>query len=431
MDKIHSLPREFFESPYFFLLDSSLGGRYTIAGWEPSRVIVCDTNDTGFFDRLEKELLQQPRVNTQDLGAAGGWIGYLGYELYSEIESKVPHRKPDLIPKAVFCYYDRFYVYDGYNTPSTLGALTPISPSYIKRGIPDSPPLRIPHKKGATSLRGGGGCYEPIESNFSRERYLQTIRAIKNYISAGDCYQVNLSQRFTAPVSQPSSLLYQRLRAVSPAPYSAFLNLGDAQILSSSPESFLSLDGTRVVTRPIKGTRPRGITPEADRDLRNELAESEKDRAELLMITDLERNDLGRVCRPGSVRVTELRHVETFPQVHHLVSTIEGEVREDCGLIDLLRATFPGGSITGAPKVRAMQIIRELEPHARDVYCGAIGFIGNNGQAQFNIAIRTMVVKNGNASFCSGGGIVADSDPEKEYDETLAKAKGIMETLKG
>jgi para-aminobenzoate synthetase component 1 len=183
------------------------------------------------------------------------------------------------------------------------------------------------------------------------------------------------------------------------------------------------------MTRPIKGTRPRGKNGVDDAALKEQLLSSPKDRAELLMITDLERNDLGRVCRTGSVRVRDLKTVETYPQVHHLVSTIEGELEDGRDLVDLLKATFPSGSVTGAPKVRAMQIIRELEPHAREVYCGAIGYVSLNGKAQFNVAIRTMVVKEGTAHFWSGGGIVADSDPENEYEETLIKARGLIGAL--
>lgn len=398
-ENIHSLPQELFESPYFFLLESSLGGRYTIAAWEPSKVIIGHPGDTGFFETLRKELRQSPAVDAPDLPFCGGWIGYLGYELYSELEPKVPERKPDLIPKAVFCFYDRYYLYD--HLQEKVCAFRP-------------------SEKPATAAP---------KSNFERSGYLSAVRQIKKYIAAGDCYQVNLSQKFTATVSQPSAHVYQRLRAVSPSPYAAYLNLGDAQILSSSPESFLSVEGRRVVTRPIKGTRPRGRNDVEDAALKEELSTSAKDRAELLMITDLERNDLGRVCAPGSIRVADLAKVETYPQVHHLVSTIEGELAQGRDIVDLLQAMFPGGSITGAPKIRAMQIIRELEPHARDVYCGAIGYVSLNGKAQFNVAIRTMVVKDGQATFWSGGGIVADSDPEKEYEETMTKAKGMIEAL--
>lgn len=392
-----------FETPYFFLLDSSLAGergRYSIAAWDPLLVYETKNVSDDPFEFLQNDLRKHTPIEAPELPFAGGWIGYFGYELYSHLEKKVPPREPDLIPKAVFCFYDRFYLYDHM-------------------------------QKQATPLQTGPASDSPrrLVSNFGKQNYIQAIQKIKNYIAAGDCYQVNLSQKFQAPVLDDPYTIYQRLRSRSPAPYAAYLNLGDTQILSSSPECFLEVTGRQVVTRPIKGTRPRGKTEKEDQRLKTELEGSSKDRAELLMITDLERNDLGRVCRPGSVEVTELRRIESFSNVHHQVATIRGELAPDKDVIDLLRATFPGGSITGAPKVRAMQIIQELEPDPRNVYCGAIGFLSLNGKAQFNVAIRTMVIKDRTAHFWAGGGIVADSDPEAEYEETLTKAQGMMESL--
>ncbi len=461
------LPPSLFESPHFVLLESSCGGRFSIAAWEPRVVLTSDSHD--FFERLRHALREFPTVDAPDLPFAGGWIGYLGYELYSEIEKKVPPREPDLIPKAVFCYYDRFYLYDHLKrTPFSVLVANASEGRDSFRLLRDSLEVaedrrggRLGSSLGSSRSRlqqravddasgeSAGGqrlaieaaeppvptaatetSPPPVSSNFKKEDYLATIDKIKSYITAGDCYQVNLSQQFSCPVSESPYSIYQRLRSVSPSPYAAFLNLGGAQILSSSPECFLEVDRKQVVTRPIKGTRPRGATPAADGRLAGELEGSQKDRAELLMITDLERNDLGRVCRPGSVTVDELQRIESYAQVHHLVSTIRGELDEGKGIVDLLRATFPGGSITGAPKIRAMQIIRELEPSPRNVYCGAIGFIGQNGKAQFNIAIRTMVLKNNQATFWGGGGIVADSDPEMEYQETLVKAQGMIGALR-
>jgi para-aminobenzoate synthetase component 1 len=216
--------------------------------------------------------------------------------------------------------------------------------------------------------------------------------------------------------------LYAALRNANPAPYSAYLDIGDAQILSSSPECFLRMNDRDIITRPIKGTLPRHRDP-AD------LLRSAKDQAELLMITDLERNDLGRVCEFGSVHVPELFRVESFATVHHLVATVAGKLRADVSHVQALRACFPGGSITGAPKIRAMEIIDELEQHARGVYCGAIGYFGHDGTSHFNIAIRTIVHQSGLLTFHAGGGIVADSEPDAEYDETLAKAEGILRAL--
>jgi aminodeoxychorismate synthase component I len=240
---------------------------------------------------------------------------------------------------------------------------------------------------------------------------------------------VNLSQRFATPYAGDPLPLYYRLRETSPAPFAAFLRFDDVAVLSSSPERFLRIDGRHVQTRPIKGTRPRGGTPEQDRQLARDLWNSPKDRAELVMIVDLERNDLGRVCEYGTVEVTELVQMEAHPTVFHLVATIEGRLRSGASAADCLRACFPGGSITGAPKIRAMEIIEELEPSRRGIYTGAIGYIGWNGQADLNIAIRTMVQARGRLTFHVGGGIVADSVPEAEYQETLDKAQGMLRAL--
>jgi para-aminobenzoate synthetase component 1 len=268
-------------------------------------------------------------------------------------------------------------------------------------------------------------------SSFSPEDYRRAVGRARRYIFAGDVYQVNLSQRFQLPLACNPFDAYLRLRSHNPAPFAAYLNLPEGQVLSASPERFLRFDprGRRVQTRPIKGTRPRGRTPVEDEAMARELLKSEKDRAENVMIVDLERNDLGRVAEIGSVRVMELASLETLPTVFHLTSTVEATLREDRDPVDLLLATFPGGSITGAPKIRAMEIIDELEPTARSVYTGAIGRIGFDGSLDLNIAIRTIVVKGRAAYFQAGGGIVADSDPEMEYRETLHKARALRDAL--
>jgi para-aminobenzoate synthetase component 1 len=266
-------------------------------------------------------------------------------------------------------------------------------------------------------------------SNFSQEAYRQAFERIQHYIQEGDCYQVNLAQRFATEASGDAWLAYRRLRQINPAPFSAYLNLPYAQILSSSPERFLEVRGGRVETRPIKGTRPRLRDPQADIAQAAELGASAKDRAENLMIVDLLRNDLGKVCIPGSVETTRLFQVESFVNVHHLVSTVTGELAPGLDALDLLRAAFPGGSISGAPKLRAMEIIEELEPNRRGVYCGSVGYIGYNGDMDTNIAIRTVVVANNQARFWAGGGIVADSEWRSEYQECLDKAAPMLELL--
>jgi anthranilate/para-aminobenzoate synthase component I len=253
------------------------------------------------------------------------------------------------------------------------------------------------------------------------------VGSAREYIAAGDIYQVCLSHPFEAAAENASAWEYfERLRLLSPAPYSAFLNFGGVQIASSSPECFLRLSGRQISTRPIKGTRPRKPDMQSDRLSAYDLITSPKEIAELVMITDLERNDLGRVCEYGSVHVADLLRLETFEQVFHLVSTIQGELREGVSHVQALRECFPGGSISGAPKKRALEIIRELEPHPRGIYTGAIGYFGYNGESQFSIAIRTAVFERGVASFHVGAGIVADSIPEKEWQETLDKAAGLL-----
>jgi para-aminobenzoate synthetase component 1 len=268
-----------------------------------------------------------------------------------------------------------------------------------------------------------------MASNLSRNDFISKVQRAQKYIRVGDIYQVNLSQRLTTPCEFLGWELFRKLSAVSPAPFSAFLDCGDFQICSSSPEQFLRLSGSQIVTRPIKGTRPRGADPTRDAQLAYELQTSAKELAELVMITDLLRNDLGKVCEFGSVQVPELAKLEKFAQVQHLVSTVEGRLRKDVTHFAALASCFPGGSITGAPKFRAMEIIDELETISRGPYCGAIGYLGFNRESQLSITIRTAVCARQKIHFNVGAGIVADSSPEAEYDETLAKAAGFFAAL--
>jgi para-aminobenzoate synthetase component 1 len=270
-----------------------------------------------------------------------------------------------------------------------------------------------------------------LRSTFTHRGYVDTVRRVKDYIVAGDIFQANLSQRFQTGWTEPPFELYRRLRRRNPAPFAAYLGYGELAVLSASPERFLRLheDRRHIETRPIKGTRPRGLGPMHDAALGRALAESEKDQAENVMIVDLLRNDLSRVCRPGTVRVPELFALEHHPTVHHLVSTVVGEIQPGAGAVELIRAAFPGGSITGAPKVRAMEIIAELEPTQRGVYCGSIGYVSATGAMDTSIVIRTYLALRGQVYFQAGGGIVADSDAELEYRETLDKAKALIDTL--
>jgi para-aminobenzoate synthetase component I len=279
---------------------------------------------------------------------------------------------------------------------------------------------------GRSRARGDG---PRVTSNFARGDYLAAVERALAHIAAGDIYQVNLAQRFQVESAPDPPTLYRALRECSPAPFEAFVSFPGGGIASSSPERFFRVDHDRIETWPIKGTRPRGAAPDEDAALAAALRASEKDRAENVMIVDLERNDLGRVCEIGSIRVTSLWDVASFSNVHHLVSRVEGRLRADATPVDVLRALFPGGSITGAPKIRAVEIIDSLEPTRRGVYTGSIGYWDVRGGCDWNIAIRTIVIEGGAASFHAGGGIVADSTPEGEYEETLIKARGMFAAM--
>ncbi len=296
-------------------------------------------------------------------------------------------------------------------------------PPQARRARPVAPALlRSPH----WPVPGLGS----VESRFRRDDYLATIRRAIEYIHAGDCFQVNVAQHLWAPGRADPLALYGRLRAANPAPFAGYFDLGDCVIASASPERFLRAERGEVETRPIKGTRPRGVTPEEDGARAAELLASAKDRAENVMIVDLLRNDLGRVCAFGSVRVAELCRLESYRTVHHLVSEVRGRLRPECGPVDLLRAAFPGGSVTGAPKVRAMEIIAELERVARGPYCGSLGYIGFDGSMDTSLLIRTITHARGWLSLPVGGGIVADSQPQREYEETWHKAEGLLRALR-
>jgi para-aminobenzoate synthetase component 1 len=268
-----------------------------------------------------------------------------------------------------------------------------------------------------------------LRAGFSREEYIAAVEKARQYIIDGDIFEVNLSQRFETDLCTTPYELYKRLRRLNPAPFACYLGFDDVIVASASPERFLRLREGCVETRPIKGTRPRGKNTKKDQKLADELISSLKDQAENIMIVDLERNDLGRICQYGSVKVTELAILEVYPTVFHLTSTVIGRLEEGRGIVDLLRATFPGGSITGAPKVRAMEIIDELEPTRRSIYTGSIGYFGFDGNLDLNITIRTFIIKGGKAYFQVGGAVVYDSNPEDEYQETLHKAKAMIDSL--
>ena len=385
----------------------------------------------------------------------GGCFGCWGYDLKNFLEPKLPRRAAnDLgLPDCHVGFYDSLVVFDhhldktwivstglsadGTRSEERAGermefwqtALTNV-PEGVAGGLLAIHRSPLPAAgRIQSSNRGARSAAPYLQSSFSRADFLDRVERAQRYIRAGDIYQVNLSQRLAARTRLSGWELFDRLVAVSPAPFAAYLDCGDFQIASSSPEMFLRLSGAHVQTRPIKGTRPRSADPARDAQLAWELQTSPKELAELVMITDLLRNDLGKVCDYGSVQVPDLVRLERYAQVQHLVSTVEGRLRPDVTHLAALKACFPGGSITGAPKFRAMEIIDELEPVTRGPYTGALGYLGFNRESQLSIIIRTAICRRQTAYFQVGAGIVADSQPEAEYDETLAKARGFLAAL--
>ncbi len=430
-------------------------GRYSFVGSQP--FLIFRSNGTNLqldwggrieqrsgnpFDALREILNRfQSQPLSADLPFIGG-VGYFGYPLRCFIEELPSTTHDDLkLPDCYFAFYDTIVAFDHLSNTVYL-CRSDAGERYADRHQQQVERLRSilqskthcsQHRCEALRSNFSDFTKYPIRSNFSKTDYLATVQRAKAYIASGDVYQVNLSQRLSTSTDLPPAELYACLRQLSPVPYGAYLHCGDFHILSASPERFLHFSPScrTVETRPIKGTRPRGLTPELDRKLATELLHSEKDLAELLMIVDLERNDLGRVCEIASIHVPERVALESYSNIHHLVATVRGTLRSDADRIDLLKSCFPGGSITGAPKIRAMELIDELEPTNRGVYTGAIGYFGFDGTMDLNIAIRTCILKEGRAYFHVGGGIVADSEPEAEYQETLDKASSWMAVLEG
>jgi para-aminobenzoate synthetase component 1 len=433
------------DRPGAFFLDSGLSagglGRYSFIGFDPflafrakDGAISMSGGEANAFhgDPLTelRRLLQRYRsAGDATVPFFGGAVGYFSYE-FGASQERVSCSHPDELglPDLEFGFYDGVVGFDRETGRAFLVA-NPVhrdDAEKIFRRLQAA--LDVAVRPVVSAVAPMGIADEPSAS-FAKGDYLRAVARIKDYIAAGDVYQVNLTQRFDAPLRCDPYELFWRLRRRSPAPFASYLNLGAAQLVGSSPERFLRIQNGRVETRPIKGTRPRGATPEEDTRLRAELAMSEKDRAELLMIVDLERNDLGRICEPGSIQVDELFKVETHPTVHHLVANVSGKLRAESDVFDCIRAMLPGGSITGAPKIRAMQIIDELENTRRGVYTGAVGYIGFDGNCDLNIAIRTILCAHGRAYYHVGGGIVWDSDPESEYQETLDKGVAMRAAL--
>jgi para-aminobenzoate synthetase component 1 len=439
--------------PFSFFLDSGMDaarlGRYSFMGSDPFLVLRSRGDSIVIIKGgVEQEArgnpfdVLGPLLDDYTLDAsqcpvpfAGGVVGYFSYDLGHFIERLPSHAVDDLkLPECYLAFYDAVAAFDHLENRAYL----------ISTGFPDFEEDQRLKRAGRrlhdlkSLILDGLPVFEMLEvsrspgvlkSNFSHQAYLKAVEMAREYICAGDIFQVNLSQRLEVDLPVPAYELYRRLRKINPAPFASYLDFDGVGIVGASPERFLKLQGDMVETRPIKGTRPRGKTPAEDYALAEDLLKSVKDRAENTMIVDLERNDIGRVCRYGSVQVTELAALETYPTVFHLTSTVEGQLSEGKNRIDLLKATFPGGSITGAPKVRAMEIIDELEPTRRSVYTGSLGYLSFGGDMDLDIVIRTIIVKGRRAYFQVGGAIVYDSQPEAEYIETLDKGRAMIQAL--
>jgi para-aminobenzoate synthetase component 1 len=369
---------------------------------------------------------------------AGGAVGYFGYDLFPWIEDYDRLTSIDDLdlPDCCFGFYDRVLLFDHLQNQWLLAGAPVFQNRQNLKSLMDQAGESVRSRLEEYRL-GPDFSFDPSvefdrtppDSNFTKPEYLAAVEKAIDYIYAGDIYQINLSQRFHTQLSASPFDLFRVLRNINPSYYGAYMAYSGHGVISSSPELFLRRSGAEVETRPIKGTRPRGKSAEEDKGYKRELHESPKDSAELSMIVDLERNDLGRVCEYGSVVVDEHRYIETLPTVFHTISTVRGELKDDIGVVDLIRATFPGGSITGCPKIRSIEIIDELEPTRRNVYTGSIGYIDFNGDMELNIAIRTLIFKGRDIYYQVGGGIVADSDPEAEYEETLDKALAMQKAI--
>lgn len=441
----------FIEEPFTIFLDSALTdnnlGRYSFIGVDPFLTLSSKNgevrlNDQVFngnpFEILQEQLEKYPLHHNVDLPPfQTGAAGYFAYDLNHHLEKlPIPGEDDMGFPDLMLGFYDMILAFDhvqhrtwilssGYpeqesnNRNARAQARIQEMQDMLKTIPEDIPRPVYPETP------------QPLTSNFSRDEYELAVQKVIDYIYDGDIFQANLTQRFVTQLASDDTpfALYQRLRKINPAPFAAYLNFNDTVIASASPERFLKLSGNQVETRPIKGTRPRGTTSVEDQALAQELLESEKDNAENVMIVDLLRNDLSRVCLPHSINTPEICILESYATVHHLVSTVIGQLKPEVNVIDLLKATIPGGSITGAPKIRAMEIIAELEPSWRGPYCGNIGYISFSGDMDTSIVIRTYAIKNDQITFQAGGGIVADSDPAAEYEETFDKARALIHAL--
>ncbi len=408
-----------FKEDFSILLESNYFnenyGRYSFIFLRVKDIFVCKEEDdvNRYLEELSIEIERRRRKG--GLIFNGGFVGYLSYDFGGDLLG-ISRKRGSFLPKAFFGYYEDFIIFDhlkktAYFTPSIYKEAK--RKLYINK-------LNYYFRKNK--------IYD-LFINFKKEEYLDAIRKIKNYIYEGDVYQVNLSQRFNFIGEFDPYHLYFKLRKQNYGSFHAFIKMGESYVLSTSPELFLYKLGNKITTKPIKGTIKRGRDKFEDERNRNILINDEKCRSELLMIVDLERNDFAKICIPNTINVKRLFEIEEYSTVYHLVSTVEGKTKKDITFKDIIKATFPGGSITGAPKLNAMKIIEELEKDPRGIYTGSIGFVANNFNMVFNIAIRTLIIEKNRAYYNVGGGIVWDSSEEDEYEETLHKGKPLLSVL--
>lgn len=448
------------DRPHPFLLESGKGpphtARYSFMGAATGEVLRADAH--GFVKESRdgtvrdapsmRDLLSLTGFNSDGPPLDhvshfwGGWVGLFGYETARWLEPGNWRRTPDLkIPDVYLMKVNRLLAYDHqtgilkfvvtvwpHENPGPLYAETVREIKRVWRDI-EAAVLKCREDRRPSCPDASRRPFSGFQSNLSKVQYMAMVDRAKDYIAAGDVYQVNLAQRFEGEYAEDPFDLYLRLRQVNPSPFSGFLPITGGVLVSSSPERLLQVEGDWIKTRPIAGTRPRGKSPLEDARLSSELILNEKEQAEHLMLVDLERNDLGRLCRYGTVEVTDFMALERYSHVHHIVSEVRGRLRPGLTLMDLIKAVFPGGTITGCPKIRCMEIITELETAPRGPYCGSLGYIGYGPHLDLNIIIRTILVAQGKASFHVGAGIVADSAPHREYEETLAKAGAMMHVL--
>lgn len=433
------------DKPWSIWLDSCetqhVDSQYHIMVWQPVVTVEAFSNETivksqqnyhalagsysgdplNVLENIQQQVFANIALPDNSLPFVGGSLGYFSYDLGRCFETVPVIAKNDINqPLMSIGIYLQAIVFNNKTKEYWL-----VAPENNWQQIAEQITNATPNERAPFALTS------QWQANMSKAEYQQKFNRVHDYILAGDCYQINLAQRFTAHYQGDEYNAYLKLRESNQAPFSAFMRFEDHSVVSISPERFLKVEGRNVQTKPIKGTLPRSLDAEIDSANAQKLQQSTKDRAENLMIVDLLRNDISRVCQAGSVKVPKLFDIESFPAVHHLVSTVEGELAADKSCTDLLRASFPGGSITGAPKIRAMEIIEELEPHQRNLYCGSIGYISANGNMDTSITIRTLICKNQQIHCWAGGGLVADSKVDSEYQETFDKVRKILPILEG